>query len=183
MPRSVMPSFSVFNFFICGTGILAFILIAIFPYHVKLRGLEAQIGRIEERIEEQKNLLPLYVELIEESENAVAVPLSCPPLERLARRDIDRVAADLSAAAQENHILVENISPDVVSLTAPMGHLKVETMMRGPFDHFRNYLLSLGKIPYLERIERIRIRSLEGSEDLEYNLTAWMAQTKTQEEN
>ena len=65
------------------------------------------------------------------------------------------------------------ISPDVDSTLDGSGFLKISVVLRGDFIKFRDVLMELGKLPYLELIERIKIESVEDAKEI--SLKIWLA--------
>jgi len=60
-------------------------------------------------------------------------------------------------------------------LTEKPPYLLQHAVVRGEFADFRNLLIELGKVPYLEKIEEISVRQLPDTMELKAEI--WLAVT------
>lgn len=174
MPLPKPPLQTIRYIVICLGGILGFILLAIFPSHRALNDSEKQITKLQEQIEEQKMLHPLFHDLLKRSKVETPSRLPFPKKAKLSRDETGDISSFFQELAVRNQFKVESIVPDMVSLTDGSGHLMLDTILKGSFVNFRRLLLQLGEIPYLERIESIQIRTVEDIK--EFRLKVWIAQ-------
>ena len=61
---AILPGQSIRHLFICAGGILAFVVLAIYPYHKSLVRLDKEITKTESQIQEQEALFPIGKELL-----------------------------------------------------------------------------------------------------------------------
>ena len=155
-------------------GILGFILLAIFPSYRAIIATDRKIEMLQEKIEEQEALYPLFQELLKKSQRQTPSQLPFPKKAKLSREETGEISNFFQGLAQKNNFKVESIVPDVVSLTNGSGYLMLDATLKGGFLFFRRLLLQLGEIPYLEHIESIQIRTV--GHDKEFRLKVWIAQ-------
>jgi hypothetical protein len=170
---SLLPTQSLIYFLICGTGILVFIFLIIIPTQKAAFDLDQDIEKLENQIEEQRILKPVFDGLLKraKSKNETALPVTKKV--KLARGDISKVSETLQDMAQRSGLNLRSISTDV-NASGDAGYLLLRIEATGDFMRFRDFLVDLGTIPSLEKIEEIQIRAIEASR--EFKLKIWMAQ-------
>jgi len=173
---SKLPGKSIRYLLICGGGILGIILLTIYPQHKSLGQLDKEIKKIENQIEEQEIAYPIYKDLLKQAKLKEHGGVSLPEKAKLERDKIDGVLSLLEEIAKQSNMELVSVVPDVRSLTDGSGVFSVSTQLKGSFFDFRNFLLRLGKIPFLELIQEIRIKAVEGGK--EFGLTTWFALKK-----
>jgi hypothetical protein len=159
---------------ICLGGIIGFVMLSIFPTHRAIVTTDKKIAALTEKVEEQKVLYPLFKDLLEKSKSETPSQLPFPKSAKLSKEETEDISSFFQELARQNGFSVETIVPDVVSLTDGSGYLMLDAVLRGEFLKFRNLLLQLGEIPYLEKIESIQIRTVEDLK--EFRLKLWIAQ-------
>jgi len=174
MALSKTSSQSIRYIVICMGGILGFILFSIFPTHRAIIAMDQKIGTLKEQVEEQKVLHPLFEDLVEKSKSETPSQLPFPKKAKLSRDETEDISAFFQELAHQNDFKVETIVPDVVSLTDGSGYLMLDAVLKGEFLKFRKLLLQLGEVPYLEKIESIRIRTVGDVKKIRLKL--WIAQ-------
>ena len=93
---------------------------------------------------------------------------------KLERGDILKVSERLQEMAKRNDLSIVDVNTDVDELMNNTGYMLMRLHITGEFLKFRDFLLDLGTIPWLEQIEEINVRAIEGNR--EYKLRIWMAQ-------
>lgn len=173
---AILPGQSIRHIIICAGGILAFVVLAIYPYHKSLVRLDRQISKTESEIQEQEALFPIGKELLKSVMQKETWALPFPEKSGLSR---DR-AADISAVfeqiARKSDLEVIRIIPDIKSLSEQTGLLSVTTVVKGKIYDFRDFFIEIGKLPYLEHVEEIQIQPTEGVKEL--SLKVWLALKK-----
>lgn len=166
---------SLINFLICGGGIIIFGIFALYPNQRALNAMDAKIEQMKMHIEEQQALQPVFKELMKVTQEKQSDLLPFPERLLLERNSIGKVSSQIKDIAHSNGLVLEEITPDVNTLIDDSGHLRMYLKSKGPFSDFRQFLIGIGAIPYLEHIEQIQIRTIQGSEDLDITLKIWMA--------
>jgi len=173
MAISKLPSKSITYLLICGGMVLAFILLAIYPYHKALGSMDMEIQKINAKIGEQKILYPVFQELLKRSRIKEPESLTLPAKEILARTDTDRILSIFQEVAERSNLKVISVQPDVEALINNSEHLMVDVAMTGAFFDFRNFFLQLGELPYLKHIERFQIKTEVDVREI--NLRIWLS--------
>ena len=169
-----LPARSVAFLLICAGGLLAFILLVIYPQRTSLAEADMEIQALKARIEEQKILYPVFQDLLKKARFKGTAGLPFPEKGRLKRDETDKIASKFRNIAQKSQLTLVDINSDIESLIDNSGYLKLYMVLEGDFFALRNFLLNLGELPYLEHIERIQISSAPKTKTI--NLKIWLAQ-------
>ena len=138
-----------------------------------LNELSADIAKTRVDIEEQKLMAPLYKELIEKIKVKTKKNLPFPAREKLAKDKHEQISAVFSDLARRANLEVVSITPDVNSLVGGSGLVVVNASLKGDFFNFRNFLVELGAVPYMEHVSEIQIQQAAGKK--EFRLKIWVA--------
>ena len=138
--------------------LLIFILAAIFPFQRFMMGLENKSKDIQYQLEEQKNLQPIYQTLKTKSQAPSVTILLIPERSKLSRAMVNAVPSTIRGIARNASLDAVSIIPDVNSLANQSSYLPIQTVLRGDFMNFRKFLMGIGALPYLEKIDEIEIR-------------------------
>ncbi len=172
--NSFLPTHSLINFLICGTGILVFIFLIIVPTQKTSAELDRDIEKINARIDEQRMLKPVFESLLKQVKKKGPTNLPSPIKAKLARGDINEISDRLLETARRYNLELRDIQTDVSALGNDTEYLLIRIHATGEFKKFRDFLVDLGTIPSLEHIEEINIRAIENSR--EFRLKIWLAQ-------
>ena len=173
---SKLPGKSIRYLFLCAGGMLSIIFLTIYPQHKSLGQLEKEIKKIQTQIEEQEILYPVYKNLLKQIRPKEHGGVSMPQKAKLESHRTDRISLALEEMAQKSNLKLVAVVPDVKSLSDGAGLLSVSTQLKGSFFDFRDFLLCLGRIPFLEHIEEVRIKAVEGSR--EFGVITWFSVQK-----
>jgi hypothetical protein len=162
-----LPKRSLYYILMCAGGILAFVLLGIVPAQRALMELETEIASTRARIEEQDTLFPRFQELLRQERAFYETGLSLPA-ERgtLPRDQVDGVAGILGVIAGRCNLEIPSVTPDLKSLADGSRTLAVRATVRGEFDLFRDFLLELNRLPYLDRINEVQVQETTGGLEL-----------------
>jgi len=133
-------------------------LVVIFPVQRSTVGLERQIKDIQYQIETQKTLQPIYQALKTKSHTTAASILPIPESAKLSKDLVHVFSSTVMRIAKNSDMEMISMSPDVTSLADQSRHLLVRAVLRGDFMNFRKFLIGVGELPYLERLEEIEIQ-------------------------
>lgn len=133
-------------------------LVVIFPVQRSTAGLEKQIKDIQHQIETQKTLQPIYQALKTKGQTTAASILPTPESGKLPRDLVRVFPSTVMRIAKNSDMEMISVSPDVTSLANESRHLLVRAVLRGDFMNFRKFLIGIGELPYLERLEEIEIQ-------------------------
>jgi len=172
--NSILPTQSLIYFLICGAGILVFVLLIIIPTQKTSAELDKDIDKLNARIDEQRILRPIFDNLLKQIKKKGPTELPVTKKNKLARGDISRLSERLLEIARRYDLKLHDIQTDVNALENNADYLLIRIHASGDFKKFRDFLVDLGNIPFLEQIEEIDIRAIENSR--EFKLKIWLAQ-------
>lgn len=172
--NAYLPTQSLIYLLICCAGIVVFIVMIILPAQKSTTELDAEIIDLEARIEEQRILSPVFKSLFKRAKTKSQSGLPAQTQQKLSKDDISELTVQLQKIVKENNLQIEELAPDVNSLTDNSGFLSVNLKASGKFMDFRNLLVDLGTIPSFEMIETIDVRAMEGLRHISVRL--WLAQ-------
>ena len=164
---------SVFSLIICIGGILAFLLLVIYPNHRELQRLDLEMTQIETRLGEQKVLTPIFNELRQQTKIDLPDDLPNPTPGKLSRAETSKITFLIQEIVQRHQFAVDSIQPDVETLVGGSGHMRLNLSLRGDFLNLRQMLLQLFEIPSLEHVEQIEV--LAGETPRRMHLKLWFA--------
>lgn len=167
-----LPSRSIAFFLICVGGLLAFIPLVIYPQQTSLAEADMEIKELKGRIEEQKILYPVFQDLLRKADFKGAEGLPFPKRARLKQNDAVKILSIFQNVAKKNKLTLVDIKSDIESLVDSSGYMKIDLAIEGRFHDLRNFMLSIGELPYLEHIERIQIHPMQ--EEKAINLKIWI---------
>ncbi|MBW1887074.1 MAG: hypothetical protein JRI52_01820 [Deltaproteobacteria bacterium] len=157
-----LPKKTVTYLLLCVGGVLGFLVFAVYPNQKSLAGLDMEIKTIEGQIKEQKILFPVYENLLKKGKFKKPGAFPFPQKAKLGRHETERISLIFGERARKSNLSLVDVIPDVESLSKGSGVLTVNMLMKGNFLDFRDFLIHLGEIPYVENIEEIKIQPAEG---------------------
>ncbi len=170
---AILPKRSIVILLACISGVLLIVLAGIVPQQMSIANLDNKIAGIQFQIEEQKRLQPYYQMLNAGPQLGRSKVLPFPVKTPLSRTKIDTVPSIVRAEAQKAHIDMISASPDLYTLGGENRFLLVNAVLKGDFLNFRKFLIGLGGVACLDRIEEIRIQQNEDS--MEFRMKIWLA--------
>lgn len=168
-----IPGRSAMYLVLCVVILVIFYFAALYPHQRSLDTVKAKTAQVTNLIDKQRALLPLYEEMVKRGENKILGTLPVPDIKALSRVDIDTVSPMFKKMADESGMQVVSIRPDVLSLTGASDDMVVTIHLRGRFFDFRKFLVEVGGVSSLKRVEEIDIRQETGHK--EFHLTVRLA--------
>ncbi|MBM4272111.1 MAG: hypothetical protein FJ139_08155 [Deltaproteobacteria bacterium] len=169
----MVPRRTVINLLICLSAIVVIVVVGIIPNFISASSLDEKILSLQYELEEQKNLHPVYQILKARSQKKVGAVLPFPVRNKLSREEIKSLPASFRDAARKANMHLISISPDLGSLGGDYRFLSVDVVVTGDFYDVRKFLIGLGEIPYLERIEEMQVQPRHDS--MEFKIKVWLA--------
>ena len=117
-------------------------------------------------------LFPLFQKMLNEIDLKFPEGVSIPKEEKLSQEKAERIVSVFHELAGKSGLKVMEVSPDVDSTLNGSGFLLVNVVVKGDFFKLREFLLELGNLPYLEKIEQIKLQNIEGGK--EARLKIWL---------
>lgn len=150
----------------------AFALFGFYPGLRRGRELVREKAAIEQRIEEQKILLPLHRGVTAAQQSGRQGELSFPPSEELPQDEINGLPVRFSRLAQQCGLELVSAAPGLADLGGG-GPFNITVSLTGKFHDLRRFLIAVGRLPYLRHVERIEVNS-EGAVT-KFEVTLWLA--------
>jgi len=158
----------------CISGVVLFVYVGIIPSEKTLASLNSRIKKVQYDIDVQEALLPIYRLLKKEldRENNDSSKLHMPDLKGLSKYETDKIFTEFRTIAEKVGLKAVSIVPDLNSVVENSKYLLVSTVYTGVFFNFREMLISLMQIPYVDHIGSLEIgQSLMTKE---YKLDVWV---------
>jgi len=154
------PKFMNQSFLIMFAGlaiILVFALTFIIPSNKDIKKLDSDIKNTKSKIEVQEQLGPAYRSLTEKLKliDKKAILIAPKPIER---SQLGSLSSKFTGLAQTSNMTLVAVYPDNVSAESGIYYAS----LRGKFLDFRNFLVELGKLPYLSDVQEIKIQTSSG---------------------
>lgn len=149
-------------------------LLVIYPQQTSLAEADMEIKELKARIEEQKILYPIFLDLLRKARFKGTEGLPFPKKAKMRRDETVNMLSIFREIAEKNHLTLIDIKSDIESIIDSSGYLKIVLAAEGRFFDLRNFMISLGELPYLEHIERIQIHSSQEKKAID--LKIWIAQ-------
>jgi Tfp pilus assembly protein PilO len=158
---------------ICGGIILIIILVGILPYYFKISNQIKENDKLKYQIGEQKELGPLYASLLIAAKEKSSLVLPHPEKTALPRPETGKFQNDLRSFAKKSGLTIVSFTPDINSSASPSTSFLHNVVLRGELSSLRKFLIELGSIPYLDRIEDISVQ--QNTSSMEFKLKVWIA--------
>jgi len=157
------PIFRILIFII----LLVFVSIGIVIQHLSLNKLDNRIMNVQRKVAEQKDLQAIYQVLKDKGQKKITV-LPFHAKGSISRDQVESIPGRFRDIARQVNMDILYSSPDMNSIGPNSKYLIVGIGIRGDFFSFRNFLIALGNLYYVDRIEEIEIH--ESSDVMEFRL-------------
>lgn len=144
---------------ICLLGITAFTFVAVYPNSSTMKEMDSEIADLNQQVQSQELLYPVYRELIKEVTQPVPTNFQFPVKKKISHSDLARINKMFSDLASESGVAFKSAIPDASSYLEDNGHLTLNVTFRGDFFNLRNILLSICRLPYLESMDEILLQT------------------------
>ncbi len=162
IPRQA-PSLKIVFFAI----LFVLVSIGIVVQYMSLASLDKRTDKVRLEVEEQKGLQSIY-KLLKGKEKKAVRALPFPPKGKISRDKIEAMPGIFRDIAQKVNMDILYASPDIGSVGPDSKYLLVNVGVRGDFFNFRKFLVGIGDLPYLDRIEEIQIQ--ENADIMEFKM-------------
>lgn len=157
---------------LCICGVLAYVALVNYPSQRAMDQFDSEIAKLQIQLEKQKVLFPVYQELFKQLKKPDNKSLPFPEATQLSKEHIGEIPGIFAEMASRNN-LTADVIPDVKTIPAGSGILRVNATVQGDFFDFRNFLIELGGTPYLSHIEEIQVKPKQ--EFKEFAMKLWLA--------
>jgi len=163
---------SLFYFALFGVVLATIALLMIFPDYRTLAALDKNIKQLETKIETHKMLFPLFQKMLTEINIKLPDGVTLPKGEKLSQEKAETIVSMFHELSAKAGVKMVEASPDVESTLNGFGFLLMNVVVKGDFLNLREFLLELGSLPYLEKIEQLKLQPVEGGKEI--RLKIWL---------
>lgn len=153
-------------------GLLLLLFGGIFPTLRQMDRTRGEIEQLRHDLQRRETLQPVYQMLTDRISAPLPADLALPDPVPLALADLPGVPGLLERIADEAGLEMISAAPQVASMAPATDSLRVDARARGNYDSMRGFLLLLGALPSMQRIEGLTIHT--GESGLEMRLTLWL---------
>ncbi len=158
---------------ICGGIIAIFLLVGIFPMYRYSIYQVGEIKKTKDQIEERKANMPLYLSLQKVLERKDLQNLPNPKKTTISRAEAEKFPNVFKAIAGKSGLSAISVRSDLANTAGSSKLLLHNAVVKGNFTNLRKMLIALSAIPYLDKIEEIRIS--QRADSMEYRIQFWLA--------
>ncbi len=170
---SLLPLKSLLYFALGTAGVLLLVLFGLRPLQASLYQLDEETGALKARLEQQRELAPLYRDFTARLSKDEADRLPAPDRTGLSLEQVVAIPGQFQKLAQQSNLETIAVAPEVKSFTRDRKFMPVNLILKGRFLKFRRFLMDLERLPCLEHIEEIQIQETAGAQ--EFRLKVWVA--------
>lgn len=160
---------------LCFIGIIAFLLVGIYPNLKAIDEIDEEISLLKQKAQEQELLYPVFQKLLVEITHKIPTKLTIPEKRKISHNDLSHINSTFLSLASKNKVSFVHAIPDASNYLEDKGFLTMNVAFTGDFFNFRNLILDICYLPYLESIEKMQIETLK--EHKRISFTIKVAQT------
>lgn len=168
-----LPGQTLSIFFLCTAIVAVSYILMLYPNTKLLSNLDGEINSLQNQIDEQKMLSPNYKKFLKMTQEDMSGSLPSPPKSKLPQHKIETLPIHFREMAHEDDLDPVSITMDIKSLANEPGFLMINTLVKGDLLNFRNFLIKLQEVPYIEHMETISIEGALLSKN--FRLKLWIA--------
>ncbi|WP_319409867.1 hypothetical protein [uncultured Desulfosarcina sp.] len=142
----------------CALGLLAFLLLVIYPNYRSMREYDRQISALNGEIALRQALAPIYKKLVEKARIAPSTKLKLPEKTVLDMKNTGRMAQIFQNIANTAGLTLESVIPDAQTFDKGNGLLMVEVVFRGEFLNVQPLINTIAEQSFVDRIHTIHVR-------------------------
>lgn len=167
-----IPEKTIWYIAICAGIIIIISIFGIIPIYMYNSNTNNNIKKMNDQIEQQKDLNPQYDMLTKILEKKQSQALPNPQRSKMSREQAGKFQEVIRAIADKAGMMTGSFTPDMANLTGDSQYLLYNVIVKGELNNFRRMLIDLGSVSYLDRIAEISIQ--QSSDVLEYKLKIWI---------
>lgn len=126
------------------------------------RRLTLETAETRERVKRQQKLLPTWASLSQFSSNATVAALLPPAKKPVERARAYAVPDDIAQMARAYGVDPVDVTLNPASLAKSPDAIEVNGVFAGPIDGLRGLLGGLAGMPWLEGVDKVELRSVDG---------------------
>lgn len=146
---------------LCAFGLLAFLVLVIYPNYRNIKRYDHQISVLNGEIALRQALSPIYSKLVDQARIAPSTQLKSPKKTALDIANTGRLTQLFQEIASTAGLTLESVIPDAQTFDQGNGRLMVEVVFRGEFLNVQPLINTIVEQTYIDRIHKIQIRLAE----------------------
>jgi Tfp pilus assembly protein PilO len=161
---------------VCLTGVLIILIFGVIPNYMSGKELDRRAIALKIKIQENDDLKPVQKAIITSLAENVKRELPDPEKKPLPRSKSSEIFSSISEKAKRAGMTRVTVTPDETILAGDSEFLPVEVSVAGNFVLFREFLIGVASLPFLDEIEGIEIG--DGGNGRVYKLNLRLALAK-----
>lgn len=145
----------------CTLGLLAFLILVIYPNYRNMKDYERQISALNAEIVLRQTLAPIYSQLLEKARIAPSTQLKSPTKTALDMETTGQLTQILQKIADAAELTLESVTPDAQTFDQGNGILMVDVVFRGDFLNVQQLINTIVEQSFVDRIHQIQVRCAE----------------------
>lgn len=144
---------------------LCFSLAVLLPKYLGNKKINQKIIAQTILLEKQTHLFPLFTKADKIADLNFLPKLPFPDREPLKRDQINKLSTVFNRLAAQHNLVLSGNRLDLkkVQATATKEKISIELNLSGDFSNFREFLISVGGLPYFDKVEKITIQAIHNS--------------------
>ncbi|MDA8138957.1 MAG: hypothetical protein M0036_09925 [Desulfobacteraceae bacterium] len=142
---------------ICALGMLAFAMVGIFPNMSASRQLDEELVLLNQKVQAQELLYPIYIELMRQFRQQAPENLALPQSSKVAKSKIADLTPKFAELARLSEVHFERATPDPISYQEETGKITMNVSFSGDFFNFRKLLMNICKMDLINSIEEMNV--------------------------
>lgn len=168
-----LPKKTLRNIIIFAGALAAVVGLMVVPSYFAIGKAEAKRVKISKEVNEQRQLAPVFGQLVKKRRDLNASNADLPKRAALPRDAAGGVAETLTGMAGSTQLQMVGITVDLNALVSDVHLMRVDLVLRGQLMDYRDFLDQLIATPHVEFIERLRIMAVPDGR--EYRMRVWIA--------
>ncbi len=156
----IHPS-NLFYIAICLIGIIAFLFVGIYPNLSAIKAMDEDISRLQQKVETQTLLYPVYLKLLQQITKRVPTDFSAPEKSKISHNQLSQINELFRRLAAESNVTFDSAIPDASNYLEDMNFFTMNVVFSGDFFDLRRLLLVICQMPFLESIDVMRIETFD----------------------
>lgn len=148
---------------LCVLGLLAFLLLVIYPNYRNMREYDRQISTLNGEIVLRQALAPIYRKLVEKARISPSTQLKSPEKKVLDIKNTLRLTQIFQNIAKTADLRLESVIPDAQAFDQGNGRLLVEVVFRGDYLNVQPLINTIVEQSFVDRVHKIQVRNTEGN--------------------
>jgi len=159
---------------LCTLGLLAFLILVIYPNYRNMKEYDRQISMLNGEIALRQALAPIYSKLVEKARIAPSTQLISPEKTALDMENTGRLAQIFQDIANTAGLTLESVTPDAQTFDQGNGLLMVDVVFRGEFLNVQPLINTIVEQSFVDHIHQIHVRCAD--EDKQIKLSVALLQ-------